>query len=398
MGPIHEGWYIFLALALLMVYLPWRWRHGGRVQGFEAYVSLLMILIPFWSAVAANREFGQPLIYGLLAGRGMVLAAGVPLLLQMTISRGLITFIDLKVVLKALAWFTLTLFLLMSFLLDPQSVIVSGTGFVVGSGDTARFVYDTTFIIFGFFYYMLKGTRLKSSICYLKAVPFFLFLMLVFQGRSTLLSGLAAYLILAGLWASNRGRFLRSMAKAVVGIGLIWVGLYFLNQGLFFTLVNKFSDAFTVVFKFELTDDPSANSRIEQIALAMPHIMNHWLVGNGTISNQWSGGFENVVGYFYPSDIGLIGVEFSYGVLGAILYSIQFKFALILNKIRNISVEAPLSLIQATKGQILFIGISSFSTGAFVHHSEVLLFFIGILWITSMRNPMHSGNLKMQNR
>lgn len=49
------------------------------------------------------------------------------------------------------------------------------------------------------------------------------------------------------------------------------------------------------------------------------------LLGHGSLSPYWRGGFERVVGtYFYLADIGLVGTLFRYGLPGILLYLLWF--------------------------------------------------------------------------
>lgn len=382
---IQEAWFILVALALAFSYLTWRKRQGGTPKGFEAYVLLLMLVIPFWSALAAWREFDQPMIYGLLVHRYLALIAGVPLLIGIAISRHHITFKDLEAALLILVWSTFALFLVMYLGLNPSSYFDSfGVGFVTGSMDEAQFKFELVFVVFGFYYYLFRGMRRESPRDYIRAGGLFLFMLLAIRGRSLMLSLLGAYVVLAWLWAPNLASRFRFLPKVALAIAVVWAGLFFLNHDLYLALMDKFSDAFTVVFSGDSVDDVSANARIEQTVLAMPYITKNWLTGNGVISNQWSGGTESVMsGYFHPTDIGIIGVVFQYGVLGLFLCLIQFGYAFAFARKRISAPSEVFDLLRAAKAQILFYGFTSLSTGYFIYRPEIILFFIGLLWMAS---------------
>jgi hypothetical protein len=55
--------------------------------------------------------------------------------------------------------------------------------------------------------------------------------------------------------------------------------------------------------------------------------------GIGKVSNHFNDGFSSIFGYFYPSDIGLLGGVLLYGIIGAIfIYALPMIFAVKLLK------------------------------------------------------------------
>jgi hypothetical protein len=49
--------------------------------------------------------------------------------------------------------------------------------------------------------------------------------------------------------------------------------------------------------------------------------------GAGKLSQHWNEGLKSIFGYFYPTDIGIIGAIFTYGIFGVILMSFQLFFS-----------------------------------------------------------------------
>ena len=393
-GPLQEAWFIIMALALIGIYLPWRLRRRGWPHGLELYVLAITIGIPVGSALAANREFGQPIIYGLLAHRSLILFSAVPLLTCHLITENIITIKDLELSIIRLAWFSLTLFLFMFFFLDPAPFFDTyGAGFVSSSRDDSTFVFEVVFIVFGFFYYAFKGLRQHSSTAFRQSAIFFLFLLLVHRGRSLLLSVLAVFLWFLVLWTPNRSRLVALLFKVIIAVGLIWCTLFFFKHDLYLTMVGKFSDLFTVLFTGELSDDPSANSRIQQTILALPYILNHWLIGNGNVSAQFQGGIGAAVSdYFHPSDIGLLGSVFLYGIIGTLLFLYELKFAITFSNNESQKFNSYRSFLDAAKGTVMFFGLRSIATAQIIFYPESTLFFIAILLVASNPTPNGKSN------
>ena len=53
---------------------------------------------------------------------------------------------------------------------------------------------------------------------------------------------------------------------------------------------------------------------------AFDYLESHWLFGAGEDSAYGDSYQDIVAPYFYPSDIGLVGTAFKYGIIGLILY------------------------------------------------------------------------------
>lgn len=388
---VYESWFIFMALALLLVYLPHRYRQWRQVSNFEIYVILLAISIPVWSALAALEEFGQPLLYGLLAQRGMILVAAVPLFTQMSLDRNWIRIKDIEIVLVGLAWGTLLLYLTMILLLEPSSYFEAyGLGFVSGSGPGAQFKFDVIFIVFGFYYYGFRGLRRRMWQDYLWTAVFFLFILTVIRGRSLLLALLGVYLFLTIVWTPNKAKLIALVPKIILSLGFLWMLLTFIAPDFTQSLSTKFTDAFTVLFTGEMTDDASANSRIEQTLVATPYILKNWLFGNGLVSAQWSGGIATVIGaYFHPDDIGIVGMLFLYGFAGTTFFTGQFIFASIFAKqATKISHPGQTIFIRALIALITFLALRSLATAQFAFYPEPILFATALL--------SAAGNAKFQ--
>jgi hypothetical protein len=252
-------------------------------------------------------------------------------------------------------------------------------GFVGGGGSSeASFKFNALFIIFGFYYYIFQGFRLKSRKFYFYGLIFLAYLIIVDGGRSLMLSIFLSWFYFFWRWASLR-KLLVLMPKLLLG-GVLAVGLLILiNPTAVSSVVQKFGDALSVVVTGEKGDDVSSNARILESAIAFPYIQKHWVLGNGKLSNQWHGGYEGILGYFYPSDIGVIGVLYIYGILGLLFFLGQYYYAINVSK-RLSTYYKSSPLLDGIKGFLLYFLLHSIVTGRFVHYAEISLFFVAILY------------------
>ncbi len=374
MSIFNELWIVLLGLFLSTTYLFDKAKDGWSFLSFELYVLLALVMLPLWTGLAAHFEFGQPFAFGALANRNVFLMVGALFIMYMVKHRK-INVKDIERALCWLAWCTLILFVLINMLLDPTHFMDYKGGFVGGGGSSeASFKFNTLFIIFGFYYYIFQGFRYKSRKFYMYGMLFLAYLVFLDGGRSLLLSVFLSCFYFIWRWASWRKLFVL-MPKFLLGIVLA-VGLAIVvNPSGVLSVATKFVDAFTVVATGEKSNDASANARILESAIALPYIQKHWAFGNGKLSNKWHDGYEGQFGYFFPSDIGVIGVLYIYGFLGLLFFLGQFYYAI------SIANKLPYSpLLDGVKGFLLYFILHSVVTGRFVHFAEISLFFIAILY------------------
>ena len=379
---IKDMWIVIVFLFLSSTYFMDKLRHGFRVTFLELYIILLILLVPLIAAITANQVFGQPLLYGILAQRNLILAGAVMLLLHF-IRRGFFSLRDAERALVWLAWTCLVLFTLVSLTMDPHDFTEFGPGLVGGHAAEARFKFNTVFIVFGFFYYIFLGFWKKKAMPSFIALLFLLYIVFGEGGRSLLLAIGASYLYFIWRWSSLTKLLIWVPNFFVITLILISI-LFVVEQDYISHLGNKFMDAFSVVITGEKTSDASANSRIVESLTAWPYIKENWLMGNGDLSNKWQGGYDARFGYFHPTDIGILGVLFLYGLLGLLLFSVQFIFAFRYAKRLPRYGGEHFAFISAIKGFLVYYAIHSLVTGLFVHNVEIGLLFIAILYIASL--------------
>ena len=375
---LKELWIVFFSLFLIVLYMPGKFKSGGRFSHFELYILFIIIITPLWSGLAAWREFGQPLLFGVLPGRNIVLVAGALAVIYM-IRKRWVSIRDFDAVLSGLAWASLIIYVLIRVAFDPSQFTDIGKGFVGGGNvSEASFKFDVLFIVFGFYYYIFQGFRRKSKKYYLYGAIFLAYLVFMDGGRSLILSVIGAWAYFILRWVSTYRILLLAPKFFIVGVLLAGI-LIALSPHAVLGALGKFGDAVSVVTMGEKSNDISANARLLESAIAFPYIQKHWLVGNGNLSNQWHGGYEGVLGYFYPSDIGIIGVLYMYGMLGLCLFLYQYYFLIRFSR-RLSDMHRNSPLLDALKGFLLYFLIHSLVTGRLVLYAEISFLFIALLF------------------
>lgn len=381
---ITDIWIGLVIVFLLTTYLFNVLFRNATFSSLEAYGLILMIVIPIIASYASQVEFNQPYIYGVLVHRSLALN-GCMMIFLYFYRKGSFTLDHAERALIILVWFNLIINSILYVFVDASKLDEMAGFASTGLGDThegAKLTLNPTFVIFGFFYYAFKCTRYYSHNILLKIFFILFYLIYFYGGRSALLSILIVYFFLLSRWLSFSRKIIFS-TLLMGGFFILGLLAYFFALDTFVILLNKFMDAIHVVMTGSEGADVSANARIHEVDIAIPLINKNLLIGNGLISNQWGDGYKGIFGYFYPSDIGLIGVVYAYGIIGFMLFLWQFTFALrYAYKIPNYSFKYS-DFGNALKGFLLYIFISSIFTGKFVFSVEQSLLVIAILYCVS---------------
>jgi hypothetical protein len=394
MSPTSEIWYVAVFLFLITLYLQHISVRGFKLKALEAYCFVLLIYLPISATYMANMEFGQPFLYGLLSQRSVILVGSTMIFLYLYRLR-FFSLLDVERSLIWLSWLSLILYSIMQLTLDPAKFAGNTPGFAAGGEvDEAKFAFDKSFIVFGFFYYVFAGYWQKSIRNNLLALIFFTYLVLS-GGRSLLVAVVLSYFIFIWRW-STTSKFLKLLFKSVSIVGILLAVLFITDNEKMFHLYAKLSQASLVVLTGKEGDDVSANARVIETTIAAPYIFKHWLLGNGAISNQWNEGYKSIFGYFYPADIGLIGVIYMFGLLGTLLFAMQFYFALRYSDCLPKDGGKWNKLVSAAKGFLLYYAIHSMATGRFANSVEIGLLFIAILYCAAQHEQ--SEKLKLITR
>ena len=378
--PVEELWFVLCLLTFVFLYPVIKARSDWTFSRLELYLLSLLVVLVFLPALNSYNNFGQPLIYGVLARRSTVLITTWILL----INAWKLTWInesDIKTVLLFLMWSVCGIFLFMRTFIDAGSVVDAPIGFVLGFGtDTQVFSAPGFLFPFGTLYYGLRGIREGRLVYYLCAAGVFA----IGSGSSWRASLLCQSLtLLFFLFRWKRVDKATLMLSQFVVTMLILTGMIrAAKPGLIEEAAQHFVAAVQVALGGSKQGvDPSADARVEEADVALPYVKAHPILGVGSLSGQWSSGPQAVLGnYFSDTDIGLLGMVFTFGLVGAVYSSGQYLFA-VHSALRPGQVQRP--LLDGVKGYILFSALFSLSTGFYIIALETNSFFITLLTLLS---------------
>lgn len=343
----------------------------------EKYALVILLAMPLIGATTALLVYGQPFEYGLISQRSILLV-GCSLLISHWLHSGKIRVDEVAGAFKILAWLNLALCAPVVFLFNPNEFPAMPNFVSDGGGVYNQFILPLTFIIFGFFYYAVTGIRHRSKSLTMLSWPFLIYIVLGVGGRTLMISVTVTYVIFAVI-LTERKKIISSIIKIMIFMSIFALLIQILEPDKLEELFSKYADAFLALLHGEEGGDPSANARILQVAIALPLIYENPLLGTGTVSNQWAEGYKSIFGYFHPSDIGLIGVVFVFGVLGAIIFAYQIIIALKISKYLIRSEPSINDLYYVVAAYLVYFFLSSVVTGAYVFWVEHSLILMAIL-------------------
>jgi len=311
------GFTLFFLIGYIASYLVKRKRFNKVVL----YYLLLIVILPFYGAYRAHDEFGQPFIYGYLTERGwLLLGAGIWLHYELTTKK--MTFGTIESAFLFMAWVSLIVFSLLVLTFDPSQLqgAEEASKMVFDTEDRGvRFKFQTYFITFGAIYYFVKYSIEKSPKDLILLFLFLGYILFIVQGRTYMMT-LAATFLLYYSFNYSLSRFVLTTIKLLLFLFFALIAIQILMPDYLERMGNLFAQMFTV-FKGEESQDVSANARISASLIVVnyfeAHSLSIWL-GTGSVSNQWNDGYSSIFGYFYPSDIGILGGLFVYGIAGLV--------------------------------------------------------------------------------
>ncbi len=337
------------------------------------YFLMLILFMPLYSAYRSHSEFGQPYIYGILSQRSwLLLGVGIWFYYVISIKKVAISTIEYSFLL--MAWASLIIFSLFALTFDP-SQLTGEENFAHMTPDRGlRFKFQTFFITFGAIYYFVKYNVDKKKSDLLALLLFLTYVVFIIQGRTYMI--FLASLFLVYYYLNNR---LSVFAVKIINVLLFFVSVIVIIQIIYPEYIEVMSNLFMqmfIVLGGEESNSASSNARLWTSAIIFDYFDAHpsslWF-GTGKISNQWNDGYERLFGYFYPSDVGILGGLFLHGFFGMVFLMI-IPLILTIKEIKKAKVVDNSFII--TIKYLLMLSILRLPQGGLYFGGSMMLYFI----------------------
>lgn len=377
---IFEG--LFLVMMVICMVLSIREIVVGWSKGKSNYYQLVLLplfILPFIVALQANRIFGQPYLMGLLAQRQhFIIFAGYFLVLQFQKGRIDLALFERRMLLAL--GIIMSIMMFFSIFIDPR--FFNGTDFVefsLNKGWHYEFPSDViaTVILFSTFK-VLSENRFRYLVPLLMGLLYFV---IYIQDRSQLL----VITTTIGIYFLRNVSLGKKVVYASWGILLLLTGFGIIrlaNPELIDHYVTMFTNASTIATGGH-TSEYSTNMRLAESAIALKGFAEHPFLGNGFVSAQYKGGFSGFFGYFYASDVGILGNLFVYGIIGTFIFYIPFL--LVLSWTRKLRKYDDNLLTTAQYG-LIFIFMDMITAASNIKYMGLPTIFFAIVYFYRFRN------------
>jgi hypothetical protein len=365
---------VFIVLLILFFFSQLlAWTVGKDTPGKYELLIIFLLILPLFSAVNSYFHFGQPLIYGLATTRNFLLLIS-GLLFYYLLKHNVITLDHLKNIFLAAAWVTLSLFLYFYFTINPEKYADS---FFIGYNPLKGgyiFKFQIPLLVFALLYYTFSFILKHRVIDLILSLPFYYMMIFIRQDRSIIIMCL---LVIAIFFF--RKIYVRAMLRYTVMLIITLLFALFIIEITDYrppqTTLTKFYNLWLTVAGQE-TLESATNIRRIQVMRVWPDIVSNIWLGLGDISPQWKGGFARIYGYFYPSDIGLLGVIYLFGILGLLLLMTQYLLGYSISRKLK---EDNLFIITCCYF-LLFSFLDSFTSGQMVFFPANSMIPLGVIY------------------
>ncbi len=339
-------------------------------------LDLLMwvfILVNFFAAYQGHKVFGQPYYYGIMAQRSVLLSLSGILLISLLRNR----WISIEQVEKSFVALSLILLIIFYFFfLFVNPVNFHEMEFVAYSPIRGyRYRFQFALVLMLLFYSLFKVSH-EKKFSYIIIVLLILFYLVYFLQSRTTLVVLAFTLLIYFL----RNFTLKEKIRNTLLYGSMALLAFLVLVSLGYTsLIDKYQVLYQNVFNVfmgEAPDEASSAVRFMEFNTALDYISRNPILGNGFISNQWNGGWQEILGYFYPVDIGLLGNIFVFGFLGTALIYLPYYFSLSMSR----SVQSNHVFFKTIEYMLLFFFLSMFFSAVNIRDSSSIMFLVCLLY------------------
>jgi hypothetical protein len=132
----------------------------------------------------------------------------------------------------------------------------------------------------------------------------------------------------------------------------------------------------------EKVAESSTNIRFLESKIALDGFNDHQAIGVGFLSTRWNEGFRMINKYFYPTDVGILGNLYVYGIIGTLIFYIPFIYSFSYRK-RLKNCDEPLLVTAQYVMVFLFADMLTAATNQKFY--GVIAVFFGIIYYYRFR-------------
>jgi len=344
----------------------------GKVTRLDLLVWVF-IIVNFFTAYKGHEVFGQPYYYGIMAQRSVLLSLSGILLISF-LNRNLIT---LQQVERSFLFISLLLLVTSYFFIlfiDPQNF--NDDEFVAFSPIRGyRYRFQFALVIMLLFYSLFKISHERKRQWWILVLLILFYLVYFLQSRTTLVVlgiTLLIYFYRNFTWKEKMKNIFVYGSFIMAGLAILFSLGYTSLFDKYQLLYHNVLDAFVA----GSPDEASSAVRYMEFQTALDYIQKNPMLGNGFISNQWNGGWHDILGYFYPVDIGILGNIFVFGLIGTLLIYLPYYFSLRMSR----EVLSNDVFFKTCEYMLLFFFLSMFFSAVNIRDSSSIMFLVCLIY------------------
>ena len=355
------------------------------------YVCLMVLIVPLYGAFNAYHEFQQPLFYGVASLRSWW-SIGFSFYILNQLNHKNLTIENLVKILVYLGYFTLAFYVFSLYFLDLSSVDSS----MIKQGDSrgVRLRYNDIFTSFALIYHInliSQRFRYKNLIAIIFFLTYFFY---VSQSRVLLLAFFLLSIFIVFYNSVSIKSFITKFLRIIMFsiIFLFLLSVFTPGEGIpIFELFNSLLSLFTG----GNISDPSTNSRITSTLLAYSFLtkdINSLIYGAGQFSVQYQGGLVTFIDwYFYPSDIGILGGVYTFGLVG-LLFMYIIPFIICIYLIAKTLQRRDVDDTHIFAFYLIFINIINIAQGRFFF-MPFMIYFLILTLVYNLKNTINEKSI-----
>jgi hypothetical protein len=333
----------------------------------------IVVLVNFFAAHQGYVVFKQPYYFGIMAQRSVILSFSGILLITL-LQKEYITLQQVEKSFVVISMVLLVIFYSFFLFVNPERFV--DQEFVVYSPIRGyRYRFQFGIVIMLLFYSLFKISQENKKRFYIPVVLILFYLIFFLQSRTTLVV-MAIVLMIYFIRNFTLKEKVRNILIGVPSAIMILLILFSLGYTSLFEKYQVLYQNVLNVFLGETTDEASSAVRYMEFNTALSYIDKNPMLGNGFISNQWNGGWRDLLGYFYPVDIGILGNIFVFGILGTFLIYLPFWFSLNISR----AVDSKNVFFKTCEYMILFFFLSMFFTAVNIRDTSSIMFIVCLLY------------------
>ncbi len=317
---------------IIAAYIGYKVLRRIMMRNYQINTFQLFLLILFLPIIqvcfTTHYEFGQPILYGIAAMSDYLNLYGCLLIYDLVKNKK----IPIEVVENAylgVAWLSLLFFYAMSLFTNPA--MYRDTPLAAGNsmkGGAVYYGFNMSMMFFGSVYYFIKAFFKKNYLYFLYSSLFIIYIVFFRFDRTVMAFTFGSMGLFFLLYVPVRKQFIFLFQFILPGILLLLIGAVIFPE-IYDMYILMFKDIVATITGNEV-EVGKESVRVYEMSVANKFLSTDktLLFGSGKISNSWvEGGFNYFYGYFYPSDLGIFGMVFMFGIPVSLLIYSQFLLA-----------------------------------------------------------------------